>query len=121
MRREFTCIICPVSCQLRVSCVGGGIKLIEGALCSKGKRYAEKELHCPTRSLTTTIEVIGGEHRLVSVKSDQELQRQLLMPVMRHLARLKVPAPIKIGQVLAADILATGVNIVATRMVNKGD
>ncbi len=90
-------------------------------MCSKGRRYAEKELHCPTRSLTTTLEVIGGEQRLVSVKSDQELPRELLMPVMRQLAKLKAQAPIKIGQVLAADILDTGVNIVATRPVSKGD
>jgi CxxC motif-containing protein len=119
MKRELTCIICPLSCLIRASCEAGKLRKIEGALCSKGRRYAEKEVTCPTRPLATTIEVIGGEHRLVSVKSDRELPKELIMPAMRHLATIRLQAPVDMGQVVVADILATGVNMVATRPVNK--
>jgi CxxC motif-containing protein len=119
MKREVTCIICPQSCRIRATCEDGDLKLVEGALCSKGKRYVEKELTCPTRLLATTLEVIGGEHKLVSIKSAGELPRESLMPVMRRLAQIKVQAPINMGQVLVADVLDTGVNMVATRPVKK--
>jgi CxxC motif-containing protein len=120
MKKELTCIVCPLSCLIRVSCEAGKLGNIEGALCSKGRRYAEKEITCPTRPLATTIEVVGGEHKLVSVKSDKELPKELIMPAMRHLATVRLQAPVVMGQVAVADILATGVNIVTTRPV-KGD
>jgi CxxC motif-containing protein len=144
MKKELTCIICPTSCKIIVSCkqvpqtnirdnlievalpevalVEEALPegaLIEGALCSKGKKYAIKEINCPTRQLSTTLEVIGGEYKLVSIKSDRELPKELIMPVMRQLAQIKLKAPIDLGQPVVLNVLDSGVNMIATRAVSK--
>ncbi len=119
MKNTLTCIICPRSCLIYVYCEDGGIEKIQGALCSKGKRYVQKELTCPMRTISTTVEVTGGEYPLVSVKSEGELPKEQLKLVMRELAKVKVRAPVDIGDILVYNILNTGVNIVATRIVKQ--
>ncbi len=69
--------------------------------------------------MTTTVVVEGGNVPLLSVKTDKPVPKNLMLVVMDSLADVSVEAPIDVGDVIVADILGTGSNIVATRKINK--
>lgn len=113
-QQTMTCIICPMGCQLQVSKDGNGNISVAGNTCPRGAKYAAKELACPTRTLTCTVKVTGGEHPLVAAKSNKEVPRERLLECMSVVRRAVVPSPVKRGDVLVADILGTGADIIAT-------
>jgi CxxC motif-containing protein len=85
--------------------------------CKRGEVYAEKELVEPVRTLTTTIAVQGGSEVLLPVKTDGEIPKALLFQSMEILKRIRVKAPIKMGDLVFADILGTGVDVVACKNI----
>ncbi len=114
-QQEFICVACPVGCALTVQLDDGGvIQNISGNSCKRGLSYAEAEVTNPTRSLTTTMCVEGGVLPLVSVKSATPLPKPLLRDCAAFLAGQRLHAPVAIGDVVCADLLGTGVDIVAT-------
>jgi CxxC motif-containing protein len=95
------------------------ITAIKGYGCRIGKEYAKKEFTNPTRILPTTVKVEGGELPLVPVKTAQPIPKSSLKKAMLEIANIKVKAPIKIGQVILSNLVDTGVELVATRNINK--
>ena len=60
-KRELICIGCPMGCPLTVELENGEIKTITGYTCKKGETYARKEVTNPTRIVTSTVRVEGGQ------------------------------------------------------------
>lgn len=60
-RREFICINCPLGCALTVTMEQGQVLKVEGNTCPRGKSYGEKEVTNPTRIVTTSVKVAGGD------------------------------------------------------------
>jgi len=114
----FTCIICPIGCRLKVLVRDSAIISIEGNRCPRGVVYAQNEIN-PKRTLITVIKVEGGNLLVVSVKSSEPIPKSLIPKAMEALSEVTVQAPIKIGDIVAQDLLGLGVNIVATRSVEK--
>ncbi|AGB41939.1 uncharacterized protein with conserved CXXC pairs [Halobacteroides halobius DSM 5150] len=113
---EITCISCPMGCEVELKVdENDEIEKIEGASCPAGEKYVKNEYYNPTRVLPTTARVKGGVLPLVPVKSEEPLPKGLLEEAMTEIAKVKVEAPVKLGDVIIEDILDTGVNIVATR------
>ena len=106
------CIRCPLGCNLEVI-MGEDIK-VSGHRCKRGQEYAVAEVTDPKRTLTSTAKVHGGKKRLVSVKTDREISKNLIFEVMKEINSIVVEAPVMIGDVLLKNILGTDVNIVAT-------
>ena len=117
MNKKFTCIVCPNSCVIEVKLDKGRIKDISGNLCDKGKEYVKKELFNPERGVTSTVNVDGGELRLVSVKTSKPIPKEKIMDVMDEIAKVVVEAPVSKGDILIRNVAATGTDIVATRNV----
>lgn len=115
-KRELTCIRCPLGCQLTVMISGGGVA-VTGNTCPRGAEYGEKEVTFPTRTVTSSIRVEGGELPLVSVKTAEEVPKDRIFDVMRVIKAAKVSAPVKTGDVLIEDAAGTGINIIATKTV----
>lgn len=113
------CIGCPKGCRMVVEHEGDEIKKISGYGCPIGKNYAREEYINPTRTLTTTVIVKKGELPLVPVKTAQPIPKNKMLEAMKETALIKVKAPINLGQVIVKDIAATGVELVATRSINK--
>jgi len=44
----------------------------------------------------------------------------MIFPILAEIAKLRPEAPIRRGQVLIADVLGTGVDVIATRTVLQG-
>lgn len=119
-----TCIICPMGCSMEVEVetnAGGQKKVlsVKDNGCKRGEQYAAKELINPTRTLTTTIKVEGGQLPLVPVKTAGEVPKASLLQCMEVVRRASCKAPVKRGDVLIYDLLGTGVNVVACADVEK--
>lgn len=117
MTKRFLCIICPNSCLIEVDYTQRGVRRIKGSLCKKGDEYVQKELFFPTRVLTSSIRVVGGELPLVSVKTNQPIPKAKIMKAMKILRQTTASAPIKIGDILIKSVAQTGADIVATKSI----
>lgn len=113
-KRELTCIGCPLGCQVTVEMDGDIIRNISGYTCNRGKVYAEKEVTNPTRIVTSTVRVEGGERPSVSVKTREDIPKSRIFDVARALKDVYVKAPVKIGDIIKENIAGTGVPVVAT-------
>lgn len=118
--REMVCIVCPNGCRLNVFAdEQNRVTRVENALCRNGRTYAEDEVQCPKRSLTSTVKVKGGTHPLVSVRSSKPIPREKLQEAVDTLRVLELTAPVDFHQVVVSDILGTGADIVTTRQIAK--
>ena len=113
--KYLTCIECPMGCQIEV--VIGDKKNLEvrGNSCPRGKVYAENEVVCPVRVLTTTVRACNGS--MVCVKTDKPIKKTEIFDVMKKINAIKCNLPVKIGDVLAKNIVG-GVNLIATGNFN---
>ncbi len=110
--KELICIVCPRGCRLRVSEDGSQT---EGNACPRGAAYAQAEVTNPTRTLTSTVRVLGGLRQRLPVKTASPIPKSLLGAAMKELRELRVQAPVREGAILIPDLLRTGVPLVATR------
>lgn len=113
------CIGCPLGCPLTAELEDGEVRSVTGNTCKNGEKYARRELTNPTRIVTTTVRVSGGELAMVSVKTASDIPKGKIFDCIRALKDMEVPAPISIGQVILPDAAGTGVGVVATRHVRK--
>lgn len=117
--RKLICVNCPMGCALTVTLEGGKVQAVAGSQCARGVAYAEAECVNPTRTLTTTVPVDGGELDMLPVRTRVPVPKHAIMACMERLRGVRAKAPVRLGDVVAADIAGTGVDIVATRSVEK--
>ncbi|MBR5145176.1 MAG: DUF1667 domain-containing protein [Clostridia bacterium] len=118
MEVKLTCIACPMGCPLSVEMDGDKVINVTGNTCPRGKVYGEKEVTNPTRIVTSTVKVSGGDSVMVSVKTKNDIPKGKIFDVVKALKDVEIPAPVKIGDVVIADVAGTGVDIVATKNVD---
>ena len=111
--KEMTCIRCPMGCRLTVTREGDEIR-VTGNTCKRGEEYGIQEMRCPMRTVTTSVRVKGGRRPVCSVKTADQVPKASIGDVLSEVKTLEVEAPIRIGQVICANIAGTGVNQVAT-------
>lgn len=115
--RELTCIGCPIGCALVVELKGKEVISVSGNTCKIGENYGKKECTNPTRVVTSSVFVTGGEIAVLPVKTEKDIPKDLIYDCVKALKNVVVKAPISIGDVVLENILNTGVNIVATKNV----
>lgn len=114
---HLTCISCPMGCSLTVQINDNNEIQVTGNTCKRGEIYGQKEVTNPTRIVTSTVEVIGGNARMVSVKTAADIPKSKVMDCLKALKTVKAYAPIKIGDVIAENIADTKIPIIATKNV----
>lgn len=119
--KELTCIGCPMGCQLVVDFDDDNRKVLNvtGNNCKIGERYAQKELTNPTRIVTSSIKVDGGDLAMVSVKTESDIPKGKIFDIMKEIHETRIEAPVKIGDILISNVAGTNVNIIATRNIKK--
>ncbi len=113
-KRELTCIGCPLGCGITVELDEGEILSVSGYTCKRGEIYARKEVTNPTRNVTSTVRVTGGERERVSCKTRGDVPKALIFSVMEEINRASVAAPVCIGDVLIGNVAGSGIDVVAT-------
>lgn len=111
--RKMTCLVCPVSCQLEIQEEAGQVR-VEGNRCPRGLDFAQREVTRPMRTLSSTVRSDSPDLPLLPVKLSGPVPKDRLMDVMDQIRPLRVSGPIRQGQVLLADVLGLGVDLVAT-------
>ena len=117
MLRTFTCIVCPNGCEIQVELEGKEIQSITGHTCDKGKEYVTQELTAPKRSVTSSVTVTGGELPLASVRTDGTIPKERIFDAMTEIRKVSLTAPVKAGDVVIADVLGLGVDVIVTKSV----
>lgn len=117
--RNLTCISCPMGCPITVEMEGEEIISVTGNTCKRGDVYARKEVTNPTRIVTSTVKVRGGAADMVSVKTKEDIPKGKIFECVRALKGVEIEAPVHIGDVVVQNAAGTGVDIVATKNVEK--
>ena len=117
--RNLTCISCPMGCPITVEMEGEEIISVTGNTCKRGEVYARKEVANPTRIVTSTVKVRGGAADMVSVKTKEDIPKGKIFECVRALKGVEIEAPVHIGDVVVQNAAGTGVDIVATKNVEK--
>jgi CxxC motif-containing protein len=112
----YLCIGCPLGCRLEVDeDPGGDIVEVRGFSCRRGKDFAVQEHTDPRRLVTTTVAVDGARWPRLPVKTTGMVPKGAVRAVCEALRAVRVQAPVVLGTVVAADVLGTGCDVVATR------
>lgn len=118
-KKSLICIGCPMGCALSVTLENGEVTDVTGNTCKRGDIYARKEVTNPTRIVTSTVKVSGGALAMVSVKTKTDIPKGKIFDCVRALKTVCVKAPVHIGDVILENVADTGVDIIATKNVEK--
>ncbi|MEG2377111.1 MAG: DUF1667 domain-containing protein [Clostridia bacterium] len=115
--REFACTLCPNSCDITATTDGTTLIKISGNACKRGIKYVEDELICPTRVVTSSALVLGGDELLCSLRTTKPIPVAYAHRLISELKYIHIQAPIKIGQVIIRNLYGSGCDVIATRNV----
>ncbi len=119
MKGQFTCVVCPTSCVVHAEWNETELQSTDHAQCKLACDYVRGEIFDPRRMVTTTVRIDDGELPLVSVKTEPAVPKKTVFEVMQHLAHVVVKAPVNIGDIIVANVLGTGCNVVATKKIAR--
>lgn len=102
MKKTLTCIECPIGCEIEVELVDGKVVSVKGNSCPRGKVYAEAEVVCPKRVVTSTVRAENGE--MIPVKTDRPVRKDAIFEVMQKINATTCKMPVVLGQVLVENI-----------------
>ncbi len=117
--KKLICINCPMGCPMEVTMEGSEVVSVSGNTCPRGDAYARKEVTDPRRIVCSTVPCDGGDHLTCPVKTASDIPKGKIFDAVEALKSVRVTAPIKVGDVVLANVAGTGVDVIATRTVGK--
>ena len=115
MNKELICICCPMGCHLSVDIDN---KIVKGNTCRRGEVYGLNEVINPVRVITSTVKIKSASLPVLPVKTNGAIPK-LTFQAMKIINSITVLAPIKLGDIIIKNILNTGIDLVATRSMEK--
>lgn len=113
--KELICITCPRGCHLVVD----DNMNVTGNFCPRGAKYAINELTHPVRTLTSTVKVNSKFSPRVPVKSSDALPKECIYKAMDEINKVVAKAPIHIGDIIIKNVCDTGIDIIATKNIER--
>ncbi|MDO4566159.1 MAG: DUF1667 domain-containing protein [Oscillospiraceae bacterium] len=118
IKKELTCIGCPMGCQLTATLEDDGSFIsVEGFTCPIGEKYGKEECTNPTRMVTALAHAVGSKTPL-SVKTSKPIDKAKIFDCLAEIAKVDVKTPVHIGDVIISGVCGTDVNIIATKELN---
>ena len=115
---QITCIMCPLGCRMTAE-KENGVWKVTGNTCPRGKKYAQSELTSPVRTLTTTVRLSGSaSDKFLPVRTSAPIPKPKLMEAMAIVNTLTAAAPVKVGDVIAADFIEKGIDLIACKNID---
>ncbi len=115
-KKDLTCIICPLGCELHIELDGNKVVGVSGNTCRRGESYAISECTDPQRTVTSTMRCDNG--RVISVKTDRTIPKDKIFDCMKIINNTVAHLPIFVGDVIIENVY--GANIIATQNM-QGD
>lgn len=109
---KMICINCPRGCEMTVEEVNSKL-VVQGNACPRGETYAIAETTHPERMVTVLVKVAGRKKPL-PVKTSKPVPKTKIVEVLAEAAAAMALLPVKIGDVVVADVAKTGADLVAT-------
>lgn len=120
MKKELACIVCPMSCHIEVELNDNNeVISIKGNTCKRGENYARSEMTNPVRMLTSTVKLSHGLYKRLPVITSDNIPKDKIFDVMNEINKVSVCAPIKVGAIIISNVCNLGVDIIASRSVEK--
>ena len=119
-KKNLTCIVCPIGCQLEVTTdENGKITEISGNTCKRGYDYAMNEFTDPRRTLTTTVRLDGSDtDKFLPVRTSSPIPKPKLFEAMEVVNAITAKAPIKAGDIVYRDFIEAGIDLIACKNVD---
>ena len=117
--REVTCILCPMGCRASVTTEGRDRIRVENVECQRGREYAVNELKAPKRDFFTTVRVTGARIPVCPVRTTRPIPKERIGESNHALAKVVLQTPIRAGQTIVKNFLGLGVDVIATRDLEK--
>ena len=108
-KRNLTCIMCPLGCQLTVLKDGDNIT-VTGNNCKRGEIFGKEEVTCPMRIVTSSVKTEKG---VCACKTSKPVPKSIIFEVMKEIEKLRLKS-VKFGEVVIKNVLNTGADIVIT-------
>ncbi len=108
---ETICIMCPMGCPLNIEKDGDKIA-VTGNTCKRGETYGIEEFTHPRRSVTTLVRMQNGG--VASVKTSNTIPKERIFDVINEIGKLTVSDKVKIGDIVAYNVLGLGADVVVT-------
>ena len=115
---NLTCIMCPLGCELDVKQKESVLE-VTGNSCERGIAFAHEEFFAPRRNLATSVPICGKDYKMLSVRLTDRVSREMIFPILQEISTLRPSPPILCGSVVLSNVLGTGVNVIATRTVER--
>ena len=112
MKRELTCISCPIGCAMTAEMQPDGSVIVTGNQCPRGAEYAHDEMVDPRRVVTATCRTASTRHPRLPVRTREPCPREKISGVLERIYQLRVEIPVREGDLLAD---MDGVQVIATR------
>jgi len=116
--KQITCITCPIGCRITIDSANGEYAF-SGNKCARGMEFAKNEMISPVRSLTTTVRTSFPQMPVLPVRTNGEVPKEKIKEIIRELSKVVITEKIGIGETVAANILGTGCDIIATSNMLK--
>jgi CxxC motif-containing protein len=114
MKRNLTCIVCPIGCSLEVELdENNNVLSVTGNTCPRGAKYAVSECTNPERVVTTTIMCDNGQ--VLPVKTNRPIPKSKIFECMAIINKHTCKLPISVGDIIISDVF--GADIVATKNI----
>lgn len=111
-----TCIECPIGCEMEVGVEENKAVYVKGNTCPRGKMYAENEVVCPRRVVTSTVRAQNGT--MIPVKTDKPVRKSDIFAIMQKINQATCSLPIRIGDIVIEHV-SEDANVVATGNIDK--
>ena len=115
MKKELTCIVCPIGCHLSAELnESGEVISVSGNTCPRGVKYAQQELTDPRRVVTAVVFAAGEKRICIPVKTSAPLAMELIPELLKELFATKVPLPVETGDIIIKNFRSSGVDVIAS-------
>lgn len=119
MKKTIICTVCPNGCEVVAEYTSRDDVKLSGNRCKRGIEYCINECFDPKRTFTSSVAINGAARRRMPVRTTAPISKDLLFACAEELKKIALEAPVVCGQTVAANILGTGVDLVACMTLDK--
>lgn len=116
--KEYTCIVCPNGCHLTYD---EKTDVVTGNKCPRGVEYARSEFHHPVRSVCSTIKTTVKGYPVISVRTKGDIDKDKIFDLMKEINKIVITDYLTIGTVVMKNALNSGVDVITTTDMVKGN